>query len=164
MKYVQSFYQYPVMYSSIRKGVPAKDADGELRNIVELEDKELETLERYEPMFNALVSEKKYRVLNKLPESYKPSSQRLNEAHEETERLKRELAELKAAGGTKKSEGDKKSREQKNPDPVTDNKEDKQPASTEAADSVQDDPVTDKGDDITSQETDSVQDETGNEE
>lgn len=122
MKYVQSFYQYPVMYSSIGKGVPAKDADGELRNIVELEDAELETLERSEPMFVALVSEKKYRVLNKLPESYKPSSQRLNEANEEIDRLRQKLAAREAAGGTKKSEGSKKSREQKNLDPVADNK------------------------------------------
>lgn len=164
MKYVQSFYQYPVMYSSIGKGVPAKDADGELRNIVELEDAELETLERSEPMFVALVSEKKYRVLNKLPESYKPSSQRLNEANEEIERLRQELAAREAAGGTKKGEGSKKSREQKNLDPVTDNKEDKRPTGAEAGNSTQADPVTSEGADITSQEADSAQPEIGNEE
>lgn len=99
MKYIQSFYQYPVMFSSIEKWVPSKDADGDLRNIVEIEDKELETLERSEPMFNALISEKKYRVLNKLPESYKPSSMLLNEAREEAEAAKRELEALKAQNG-----------------------------------------------------------------
>ena len=106
MKYVQSFYQYPVLFSSIGKAIPAKDADGELRNIAEIEDEELETLERSEPMFNALVSEKKYRVLKKLPDSYKPSSQLLNEAREEAEKAKQELAALKASGNGKKVDPD----------------------------------------------------------
>ncbi|MBC6720315.1 hypothetical protein [Treponema sp. Marseille-Q4130] len=126
MKYVQSFYQYPVLFSSIGKAIPAKDADGELRNIAEIEDEELETLERSEPMFNALVSEKKYRVLKKLPDSYKPSSQLLNEAREEAEKAKQELAALKAAGKGKKVDPDPKSDEQiPDPDPsATDSGED----------------------------------------
>ena len=118
MKYVQSFYQYPVLFSSIGKAIPAKDADGELRNIAEIEDEELETLERSDPMFNALVSEKKYRVLKKLPDSYKPSSQLLNEAREEAEKAKQELAALKASGNGKKVDPDPKSGEQTlDPDP-----------------------------------------------
>ncbi len=96
MKYVQSFYQYPVTYSSIGKGIPSKDADGELRNIAAFEDAEIETLKAAEPMFNDLVNMKKYRILDKLPESYKPSATLINEAHEENERLKAELAALKA--------------------------------------------------------------------
>ena len=96
MKYVQSFYQYPVTYSSIGKGIPAKDAIGELRNIAAFEDAEIETLKAAEPMFNDLVNMKKYRILDKLPESYKPSATLINEAHEENERLKAELAALKA--------------------------------------------------------------------
>ena len=126
MKYVQSFYQYPVLFSSIGKAIPAKDADGELRNIAEIEDEELETLERSEPMFNALVSEKKYRVLKKLPDSYKPSSQLLNEAREEAEKAKQELAALKASGNGKKVDPDPKSGEQiPDPDPsATDSGED----------------------------------------
>ena len=126
MKYVQSFYQYPVLFSSIGKAIPAKDADGELRNIAEIEDEELETLERSEPMFNALVSEKKYRVLKKLPDSYKPSSQLLNEAREEAEKAKQELAALKASGNGKKIDPDPKSGEQiPDPDPsATDSGED----------------------------------------
>lgn len=112
MKYVQSFYQYPVTYSSIGKGIPAKDADGELRNIAAFEDAEIETLKAAEPMFNDLVNMKKYRILDKLPESYKPSATLINEAHEENERLKAELAALKAksaesAGGkTQETGGD----------------------------------------------------------
>ena len=78
MKYVQSFYQYPVTFSSIGKGIPAKDADGELRNIAAFEDEEVETLKRSEPMFNDLVNIKKYRILDKLPESYKPSATLIN--------------------------------------------------------------------------------------
>lgn len=103
MKYIQSFYQYPVTFSSINKGVPSKDADGELRNIAEFTDEELEKLEKQEPLFRALVNQKKYRVLNKLPESYRPASALVNEAREEAkkekeenEKLKAELAALKA--------------------------------------------------------------------
>ena len=96
MKYIQSFYQYPVTFSSIGKGIPAKDADGELRNIAAFEDEEVETLKRSEPMFNDLVNIKKYRILDKLPESYKPSATLINEANAENERLKAEIAALKA--------------------------------------------------------------------
>lgn len=96
MKYVQSFYQYPVTYSSIGKGIPSKDADGELRNITPLEDSELDTLQRCEPMFRDLVNLKKYRILNKLPESYKPSATLINEAQAENARLRAELEALQA--------------------------------------------------------------------
>ena len=105
MKYVQSFYQYPVTFSSIGKGIPAKDADGELRNIAAFEDEEVETLKRSEPMFNDLVNIKKYRILDKLPESYKPSATLINEANAENERLKAELAALKAKTAETKKEG-----------------------------------------------------------
>ena len=105
MKYIQSFYQYPVTFSSIGKGIPAKDADGELRNIAAFEDEEVETLKRTEPMFNDLVNIKKYRILDKLPESYKPSATLINEANAENERLKAELAALKAKTAETKKEG-----------------------------------------------------------
>jgi len=105
MKYIQSFYQYPVTFSSIGKGIPAKDADGELRNIAAFEDEEVETLKRSEPMFNDLVNIKKYRILDKLPESYKPSALLINEANAENERLKAELAALKAKTAETKKEG-----------------------------------------------------------
>lgn len=105
MKYIQSFYQYPVTFSSIGKGIPAKDADGELRNIAAFEDEEVETLKRSEPMFNDLVNIKKYRILDKLPESYKPSATLINEANAENERLKAELAALKAKTAETKKEG-----------------------------------------------------------
>ena len=105
MKYVQSFYQYPVTFSSIGKGIPAKDADGELRNIAAFEDEEVETLKRSEPMFNDLVNIKKYRILDKLPESYKPSATLINEANAENERLKAEIAALKAKTAESKKEG-----------------------------------------------------------
>ena len=96
MKYVQSFYPYPVIYSSIGKGIPSKDADGELRNIAAFEEAEIETLKASEPMFRELLNLKKYRILDHLPESYKPSATLINEAHAENERLKKELEELKA--------------------------------------------------------------------
>lgn len=103
MKYIQSFYQYAVTFSSIGKSVPAKDADGDLRNIAAFEDKEVETLEKSEPMFRQLVEQKKYRVLNKLPESYKPAAILVNEARQaeaeakaEAEAAKAELEALKA--------------------------------------------------------------------
>lgn len=96
MKYIQSFYNYCVTFSSIEKGVPAKNADGELKNIVAISDEELEKLEKQEPLFRRLVELKKYRVLNKLPEGYKPAATLVNEARAEAMEAKKENEELKA--------------------------------------------------------------------
>lgn len=96
MKYIQSFYQYPVTFSSIGKTIPARSAQGPMRNIAEIEDKELERLEQNEPFFRELVSLKKLRVLNRLPESYVSSAQKINEAQDEIARLKAENEALKA--------------------------------------------------------------------
>ena len=96
MKYIQSFYQYPVTFSSIGKIIPARSAQGPMRNIAEIEDKELERLEQSEPFFRELVSLKKLRVLKHLPESYVSSAQRINEANDEIARLKAENEALKA--------------------------------------------------------------------
>lgn len=104
MKYVQSFYQYAVIYSSIGKGVPAANADGDLRNIAEFTEQELETMQNCEPLFRQLVSQKKYRILNKIPESYRPASQLVNEAREEAEKAKQELEELKAKIAAKETD------------------------------------------------------------
>ncbi len=99
MKYLQSFYQYPVTFSSIGKTLPARSAQGPLKNLMEIEDKELKRLEDCEPYFRELVNAKKIRVLNKMPESYVSSAQRINEANEEIERLKAENEALKAKTG-----------------------------------------------------------------
>lgn len=96
MKYIQSFYQYPVTFSSIGKTIPARSAQGPMKNIAEIEDRELERLEQSEPFFRELVSLKKLRVLNHLPESYVSSAQRINEAQDEIARLKAENEALKA--------------------------------------------------------------------
>lgn len=108
MKYIQSFYQYPVTFSSIGKTLPARSAQGPLKNLMEIEDKELKRLEDCEPFFRELVNQKKIRVLNKMPESYVSSAQRINEANEEIERLKAENEALKAKAGktTKEPEDD----------------------------------------------------------
>lgn len=99
MKYIQSFYQYPVTFSSIGKTIPARSAQGPMKNIAEIEDRELERLEQSEPFFRELVSKKKLRVLNHLPESYVSSAQRINEAQDEIARLKAENEALKAKAG-----------------------------------------------------------------
>ena len=96
MKYIQCFYQYPVTFSSIGKTFPAAKAVGEMRNLAEVSDKEFEKLMNSEPFFRELVNNKKYRVLNKMPEGYKPSAQVINEAHDEINRLKEELAKERA--------------------------------------------------------------------
>ncbi len=96
MKYVQSFYPYAVVYSSIGKGVPSSNADGDLRNIAEFTEAELETLQNSEPLFRKLISTKKYRILNKLPDSYRPAATLVNEARERADQAEKELAELKA--------------------------------------------------------------------
>jgi uncharacterized protein YdcH (DUF465 family) len=95
MKYIQSFYQYPVTFSSIQKTIPARGAQGDLKNIAEIKEAELEILETREPFFRELVNNKKIRVLNHLPESYKSSAIRINEANDEIARLKEENEKLK---------------------------------------------------------------------
>lgn len=95
-KYIQCYYQYPVTFSSIGKTFPAAKAVGEMRNLAEVTEKEFEKLMNCEPFFRELVNNKKYRVLNKMPEGYKPSAQRINEANDEIARLKAENEKLKA--------------------------------------------------------------------
>ena len=96
MKYIQSFYQYPVTFSSIGKTIPARSAQGEMRNICEVTEKELERLRNCEPMFRELEDKKKLRVLNKIPVSYVPPAVQINNAHEEAEKLRAELEAAKA--------------------------------------------------------------------
>lgn len=101
MKYIQSFYQYPVTFSSIGKTIPARSAQGELRNLAEISESELEKLQNCEPFFRELVNLKKIRVLNHMPESYKSSAARINEANDEIARLKAENEKLRAQQGGK---------------------------------------------------------------
>lgn len=101
MKYIQSFYQYPVTFSSIGKTIPARSAQGELRNLAEFTDAEIEKLQNREPFFRELVDKKKIRVLNHMPESYKTSASRINEANDEIARLKVENEKLRAQAAEK---------------------------------------------------------------
>ena len=94
--YIQSYYQYPVTFSSIGKTIPARSAQGELRNVAEFTEKEIDTLKKREPLFRELVDKKKIRVLDHLPSSYVPPAQRINEANDEAEKLRKELEEAKA--------------------------------------------------------------------
>lgn len=94
--YIQSYYQYPVTFSSIGKTIPARSAQGELRNVAEFTEKEIDTLKKREPFFRELVDKKKIRVLDHLPASYVPPAQRINEANDEAEKLRQENEALKA--------------------------------------------------------------------
>ena len=96
MKYIQSFYQYPITLSSTGVIIPARSAQGDLKNICEVTEAQLERIQNSEPFFRELVSKKKLRVLNHLPESYKSSAARINEAQDEIARLKAENEKLKA--------------------------------------------------------------------
>ena len=96
MKYLQSFYQYPVTFSSIGKTIPARSAVGDMKNLAEVTEAELEKLQNREPFFRELVEKKKLRVLNHMPESYKSSAARINEANDEIARLKAELDKERA--------------------------------------------------------------------
>ena len=96
MKYIQSFYQYPVTFSSIAKTIPARNAAGDLKNLCEVTEAELDNLQRKEPFFRELVAKKKIRILNHMPESYKTSAARINEANDEIARLRAENEALKA--------------------------------------------------------------------
>lgn len=111
MKYIQSFYQYPVTFSSIGKTIPARSAQGEMKNIAEVSEKELEKLNNAEPFFRELVNKKKVRVLNRIPASYVPPAQQINQAHDEAEKYKTEnealrarIAELEAKAAEKTEE------------------------------------------------------------
>jgi hypothetical protein len=96
MKYIQSFYQYPVTFSTTGITVPARNAVGEMKNICAIDEKQLTKLENFEPMFRELVNKHKYRILNKIPASYVPPAERINQATSEAERLRKELEETKA--------------------------------------------------------------------
>ena len=98
--YIQSYYQYPVTFSSIGKTIPARSAQGELRNVAEFTEKEIDTLKKREPFFRELVDKKKIRVLDHLPASYVPPAQRINEANDEAEKLRKENEELRAKFAT----------------------------------------------------------------
>ena len=95
MKYIQSFYQYPVTFSAIGKTIPARSAQGEMKNIAEVTEKELEKLENCEPFFRELVNKKKFRVLNHIPDSYIPPAKQVNDARAEADRLRAELEAAK---------------------------------------------------------------------
>lgn len=104
MKYIQSFYQYPVTFSSIGRTIPAREADGELRNIAEFSEEEIEKLQNQEPFFRELVDLKKIRILNHLPESYRPAAVLVNEANDRAAAAEAELAALKAEMAQKEAE------------------------------------------------------------
>ena len=119
MKYIQSFYQYPVTFSSIGKTIAARNAVGEMKNIVEISEKELEKLKNSEPFFRELLNKRKIRILDKVPNSYVPPAQQINKAQDEAaqakaaaDKLREENEALKARlkvfeGGTAVVEGDK---------------------------------------------------------
>ena len=96
MKYIQSFYQYPVTFSSIAKTIPARNAAGEMKNLCEITEAQLDNLQRKEPFFRELLAKKKIRVLDRMPESSKTSAARINEAQDEIARLKAENEKLRA--------------------------------------------------------------------
>ena len=114
MKYIQSFYQYPVTFSSIAKTIPARNASGDMKNLCEVTEAQLDNLQRKEPFFRELVSKKKIRVLDHMPESYKTSAARINEANDEIARLKAENEKLRAqAESIKDNEPEQKAEETK---------------------------------------------------
>ena len=96
MKYIQSFYQYPVTFSSIGKTIPARSAQGDMKNIAEITENELDKLRKCEPFFRELVDKKKIRVLDHIPTSYIPPAQRINEAAAEADKYKSENEALRA--------------------------------------------------------------------
>lgn len=95
-KYIQSFYQYPVTFSSIGKTVPARGAQGPMKNLAEVSDAEFNRLQNSEPLFRELVNKQKYRVLNHIPAAYVPAAQQVNEAKAEAEKMREENERLRA--------------------------------------------------------------------
>lgn len=96
MKYIQSFYNYAVTFTSIGKTFPSKDATAPMRNVMEISEDEYKTLMRREPMFRSLVERRKYRVLDYMPDSAKPDATRINEAKLEAKKARQASAEAQA--------------------------------------------------------------------
>jgi hypothetical protein len=96
MKYIQSFYQYPVTFSSVKKTIPARAAVGDMKNIAEFSEAELENMTNAEPFFRELLNKKKLRILNHIPQAYIPPAQQVNEANANAEKLQAENEALKA--------------------------------------------------------------------
>ena len=112
MKYIQSFYQYPVTFSSIGKTIAARNAVGEMKNIVEISEKELEKLKNSEPFFRELLNKRKIRILDKVPNSYVPPAQQINKAQDEAAQAKAAADKLREENEALKAklaalEGDK---------------------------------------------------------
>lgn len=130
MKYIQSFYQYPVTFSAIGKTIPARSAQGEMKNIAEVTEKELEKLENCEPFFRELVNKKKYRVLDHIPASYVPPAKQINDAHDEADKLRKELeaANAKIAKLESGKAGDTPAEETVSDGATTDDVESTEPA------------------------------------
>lgn len=95
-KYIQSYYQYPVTFSSIGKTIPARGAQGPMKNLAEVSDAEFNRLQNSEPLFRELVNKQKYRVLNHIPAAYVPAAQQVNEAKAEAEKMRAENEKLRA--------------------------------------------------------------------
>lgn len=95
-KYIQSYYQYPVTFSSIGKTIPARGAQGPMKNLAEVSDAEFKRLQNSEPLFRELVNKQKYRVLNHIPAAYVPAAQQVNEAKAEAEKMRAENEKLRA--------------------------------------------------------------------
>ena len=95
-KYIQSFYQYPVTFSSTGITVPARGAQGPMKNIAEVSDKEYERMMNAEPLLRELINKQKYRVLNHIPASYIPANEQVNKAKAEAEELRKKNEELQA--------------------------------------------------------------------
>lgn len=115
MKYIQSFYQYPITFSSIGKTLPCKDASGEMRNIAEFSEKEIERLNANESLFRELLRRKKIRILNRLPQAYVPPAKQINDARAEVDELKAKneillarIAELEKKANADGSKGEEK--------------------------------------------------------
>ena len=133
MKYIQSFYRYVMTFSSIGKSFPAKDAEGPMRNVIEITDDEYKTLMRREPMFRALVDNRKYRVLDYLPESAKPEAARINEAKAEAKKAQAENASLADENAALKARIAELERQAAaNKEPVTAKAEEEKPAKAPA--------------------------------
>lgn len=102
--FIQTFYQYPVTFSSIGKTIPAHAAQEENLVLTEVTDRELSKLRNSEPFFRELESKKKIRVLNHMPDRYKSSASRINEAQDEIARLKAENEKLRSQSAEEKAE------------------------------------------------------------
>lgn len=95
--YIQSFWQYEINFGDVtlpKHHYTISEIERGKKNIVEVTDEQFERIQK-DKMFQNLLEQKKYRILNNLPFNYRTSNELLKEKNDEILKLQEELKSLK---------------------------------------------------------------------